>query len=199
MKKQRDIQGEFAHLLKVVSGDRFLKMQSLNGEIPFYIYAYPPEKYLDVVNHEQHLVRDLTNRSVKVLQVNLYDLVLKLLQEREILEQVFEVETEHSKDELKDLLQNVLDPEEHLIPAIADILAVNEYDVLFLSGVGEVFPYLRSHSILNNLQSTATDRPTLLFFPGDYSHSLESGASLDLFGILHDDKYYRAFNIMHCD
>ncbi|WP_261863114.1 DUF1788 domain-containing protein [Psychrobacter sp. JCM 18900] len=39
----------------------------------------------------------------------------------------------------------------------------------------------------------------LSFFPGAYTHSLESGASLDLFGRLHDDKYYRAFNIYHCE
>jgi len=35
----------------------------------------------------------------------------------------------------------------------------------------------------------------VMFFPGEYKHSLEEGASLDLFGRLHDDKYYRAFNI----
>jgi len=71
--------------------------------------------------------------------------------------------------------------------------------VIFLSGVGEVFPYIRSHNVLNNLQSTAKDKPTVMFFPGAYTHSLESGASLDLFGRLHDDKYYRAFNIFHCE
>jgi len=52
---------------------------------------------------------------------------------------------------------------------------------------------------LNNLQSTAKEKPTVMFFPGAYTHSLESGASLDLFGRLHDDKYYRAFNIFHCE
>ncbi|MDD3149127.1 MAG: DUF1788 domain-containing protein, partial [Candidatus Riflebacteria bacterium] len=62
---------------------------------------------------------------------------------------------------------------------------------------GASFPLLRSHNVLNNLQSTAKDRPTLMFFPGEYTHSLEKGASLDLFGLLHDDKYYRAFNILH--
>jgi hypothetical protein len=36
-----------------------------------------------------------------------------------------------------------------------------------------------------------------MFFPGVYTQSLEKGASLDLFGRLHDDKYYRAFNIFH--
>ena len=66
---------------------------------------------------------------------------------------------------------------------------------MFITGVGEVFPYIRSHTVLNNLQSTAKDQPTVMFFPGEYKHSLEEGASLDLFGILHDDKYYRAFNI----
>ena len=69
----------------------------------------------------------------------------------------------------------------------------------FLTGVGEVFPYIRSHNVLNNLQSHAKLRPTVLFFPGRYVHSLEKGASLDLFGILHDDKYYRAFNVYHIE
>jgi hypothetical protein len=35
-----------------------------------------------------------------------------------------------------------------------------------------------------------------MFFPGSYTHALATGASLELFGLLHDDKYYRAFNIM---
>ena len=72
-----------------------------------------------------------------------------------------------------------------------------EFDILFLTGVGEVFPYLRSHTILNNLQSVATEKPTVLFFPGEYRHTIEEGSSLELFGLLRDDKYYRAFNIYH--
>jgi hypothetical protein len=51
--------------------------------------------------------------------------------------------------------------------------------------------------VLNNLQSTAKEKPTLMFFPGDYTHAQATGASLELFGRLHDDKYYRAFNIMN--
>jgi hypothetical protein len=78
-------------------------------------------------------------------------------------------------------------------------MRVRDFDVLFISGVGEVFPYIRSHNVLNNLQSSAKDRPTVMFFPGTYTQSLETGASLDLFGRLHDDKYYRAFNIFHVE
>ena len=109
------------------------------------------------------------------------------------------MEQDISKEQLKELLQNVLDSEAHLIPEISRVLDKNLFDILFITGIGEVFPYIRSHNVLNNLQSTAKDKPTVMFFPGEYTHSLVSGASLDLFGVLHDDKYYRAFNIFHCE
>ncbi len=148
---------------------------------------------------QQQLVNQLSQTGVRVLEINLYDLSIEILKARGIWEQILEMEASVSKDQLKELLQGVLDPEAHLVPAMAAKLANTEFDVLFLAGVGEVFPYIRSHNVLNNLQSTAKEKPTVIFFPGDYTHSLESGASLELFGKLHDDKYYRAFNIYHCE
>ena len=148
---------------------------------------------------QHQLVNRLEQVGVRILEINLYDLSIKILKDRDIWNQILEMEESLAKEQIKELLQGVLDPEAHLVPAIADKLKSSDFDVLFLSGVGEVFPYLRSHNILNNLQSTAKEQPTVLFFPGAYSHSLESGASLDLFGRLRDDKYYRAFNIFHCE
>ena len=144
---------------------------------------------------QKQLINRLEQQGINILEINLYDLSIELLKERGIWEQIIEIEETLSKDELKELLQGVLDPETHLVPAIANKLVNTEHDVLFLTGVGEVFPYIRSHNVLNNLQSTAKEHPTVIFFPGAYSHSLTTGASLDLFGKLHDDKYYRAFNI----
>ena len=147
----------------------------------------------------RQLVNRLAQENVRILEVNLYDLSIKILKERDIWSQIVEMEHSVSKEQFKELLQGVLDPEAHLVPAIAVKLASADFEVLFLSGVGEVFPYIRSHNVLNNLQSTAKEKPTVIFFPGAYTHSLESGASLNLFGRLHDDKYYRAFNIFHCE
>jgi hypothetical protein len=73
----------------------------------------------------------------------------------------------------------------------------SNFDIMFITGVGEVFPYIRSHNILNNLQKVARENPTVMFYPGDYKHSLEKGTSLELFELRRDDKYYRAFNIYH--
>jgi hypothetical protein len=143
------------------------------------------------------LIRALENKGIRVLKINLYDLSIELLQKRGVWDRVLAVEETITKDELKELLQGVLDPEQHLVPAISEKMAQEAYEVMFITGVGEVFPYIRSHTVLNNLQSTAKDRPTVMFFPGEYTHSAETGASLNLFGRLHDDNYYRAFNIYH--
>lgn len=195
----KSTQERFQHLFAVISGQRFLNKQGLGNEVPFFICPFKPEEAIEMEKLQRQLVNRLEQAGVRVLEINLYDLSIEILKNRGIWEQILEMEESVSKDQLKELLQGVLDPEANLIPAMATNLANSDFDVLFLSGVGEVFPYIRSHNVLNNLQSTAKENPTIMFFPGAYTHSLESGASLDLFGRLHDDKYYRAFNIFHCE
>jgi hypothetical protein len=185
-----------AHLLKVVSSQRFLKNESLNNEVPFHICPFEPEISQDMSHAIKQLKNELTDRSVSVLDINLYDLVIEILTEEGDMEWLVNNEATLSRDELKEELQGILDTENVLIPAIVNKMKAANYDVIFISGVGEVFPYIRSHNILNNLQRVAKVQPTLMFFPGKYQHSLASGASLRLFDKLTDDKYYRAFNIL---
>lgn len=187
------------HLFNVFSGERFLKMQGLGNEVPFFICPFKPAEAIKMEEVRAQLINKLKVKGITVLEINLYDLAIELLKDRGIWQRILEIEPSTPKDQIKELLQNVLDPENHIVPAIAAKLTTSQFDILFLSGVGEVFPYIRSHNILNNLQSTATEKPTVMFFPGAYTQSLESGASLILFEKLQDDKYYRAFNIYHCE
>lgn len=207
---QQSLHNRFEHLVKVISSERFLQMRGLNNDLPFYICEFRASEAVEMQRLQRQLINTLGNlslpclggRGVKVLEINLYDLSIELLQAREgssegsrLWDEILTIEPDVDKDSLLELLQNVLGIEEYLIPAIGQRLRETDFDVLFLCGIGEVFPYIRSHNVLNNLQSTAKDKPTVLFFPGEYRHSLENGASLELFGLLHDDKYYRAFNI----
>ena len=185
------------HLFRVITSERFLTKQGLGNEVPFFICPFQACDGLSMNEDRKDLVARISNAGVKVLDLSLYDLAIEILQEREILDEILEVEADSDKSEIKELLQGVLDPQTHLIPKIAEAIAATEHRVIFLSGVGEVYPYIRSHNVLNNLQSTAKVAPTVLFFPGSYTHALATGASLDLFGELHDDKYYRAFNILN--
>jgi len=186
----------YEHLLAIIGSEKFLRMQGLGNEIPFFICPFDATK-AEMMNREVivPLMNQLSHQGVRVLRVDLYDLSIEILRKRGIWEQTLKTETGISKSELKDLLQGVLDPERHLIPAISERMRADEFDVMFITGVGEIFPYIRSHTVLNNLQSAAKEKPTIMFFPGDYSQSTEKGSSLNLFGTLLDDNYYRAFNI----
>ena len=193
------MQDRFQHLFSVISGQRFLNKQGLGNEIPFFICPFIPEESNEMERLRNQLINRLAQVGVRVLEINLYDLSIGILKAEGDFEWLIQNESRLEKSKLQEELQGILDIETVMVPAIAEKIASTDFDVLFLSGIGEVFPYIRSHNVLNNLQSTAKEQPTVLFFPGAYSHSLESGASLDLFGRLHDDKYYRAFNIFHCE
>ena len=184
------------HVLAVLSSDRFLRMEGLGNEVPFFIYPYPPEDALAVAGAKKRIKNRLANTGVTVREVNLYDLSVDILKERGVWDRLLALEPQQDKADFRELLQGMLDPQTHIAPAIRSRIEDGNFDILFLTGVGEVFPYIRSHNVLNNLQSIVTGKPMLMFFPGRYEQSETLGSSLVLFGRLKDDQYYRAKNIL---
>ncbi len=70
-----------------------------------------------------------------------------------------------------------------------------EHDLILISGIGSVWPVLRSHSLLNCLHSVVGRTPLVLFYPGTFD-----GTTLRLFGNIANatstpgaKPYYRAF------
>ena len=192
----RNLQDCQNHLMNVLSAKTFLRNEGLNNEVPFHICPYDPSIHRDITQLIKQLQNDLNDKCIQTLEINLYDLVIEILKAEGDWDWIIENEAKMTRDELKEELQGILDIESVITPAISERMAKEDHDVMLLTGIGEVFPYIRSHNILNNLQKRAKEKPTLMFFPGEYQHSLESGASLVLFGHLQDDKYYRAFNIL---
>ncbi|MFT8396225.1 DUF1788 domain-containing protein [Propionibacterium sp.] len=184
------------HLFEVLSSRRFLNMEGLSNEIPFFIYPYPPENALEVAKARKRITNRLAQTGITVREINLYDLSIEILKERGVWDRLIALEPGQDKDDFRELLQSMLDPEEHLAPVIRDRLADGAFKIVFLTGIGEVFPYIRSHNVLNNLQSVVVGKPMLMFFPGRYEQSETLGSSLVLFGRLKDDQYYRAKNIL---
>ncbi|MGZ3789843.1 MAG: DUF1788 domain-containing protein [Bacteriovorax sp.] len=199
MIENTSIEERYSHLLKLFGSKRFLNKEGLGNEVPFFICPFSPSESVEMRRVQRQLISKLSQGGVSILHIDLYDTSIDILKERGIFEEILSKEQELTKDELLELLQNVLDPEYELVPYIGKKIKDTEHDILFITGVGEVYPFIRSHNVLNNLQSTAKDKPTVMFFPGTYTHSSLIGSSLDLFGRLHDDKYYRAFNVYHCE
>ena len=190
-----DLSKQEEHLFAVLSGRRFLQMEGLSNEVPFFIYPYEPEDALEVAKSKKRIKNRLSNKGIVVREVNLYDLSVEILKERGVWERLLALEPEQDKDDFRELLQGLLDPQQHLAPAIRAKLD-GDFDIFFLTGIGEVFPYIRSHNVLNNLQSVVTGKPMLMFFPGRYEQSATLGSSLVLFARFKDDQYYRAKNIL---
>jgi hypothetical protein len=185
-----DIPQKFEHLFKVISSKGFLNKESLGGEIPFFIAAYEASQELAVRDAIMRLIKKLDASGIPVLEINLYDLVCEILEEKGGVEKMFRVEKAKSKDKFLRALQSSLNIHQVLMPKVKDKIESSGAKVYFLTGIGLVFPFIRSHNVLNNLQNIAKEAPTVAFFPGDYN-----GHSLNLFGLLKDDNYYRAFNI----
>ena len=181
---------KFEHLFKVISKKGFLNKESLGGEIPFFISAYNAKQEIQVRDSIGLIKNKLSNYGIQVLEINLFELCVQLLEENGGIERMFDVERVKGSKKFLRALQSTLNIHEVLLPRINDIIKSSESQVYFLTGIGLVFPFIRSHNILNNLQSVAKDSPTVAFFPGDYN-----GHTLNLFGLLKDDNYYRAFNI----
>ncbi len=197
--ENKSLTERFRHLFDLIGSVPFRKNRGPENEVPFYICPFNPGEAADMERAQGNLVKKLENRGILILEINLYDLSVKILRERGIWDQILKTEGSVPKDQLLELMQGVLDPETHLVPAIKKkCLKRPGFQVLFLTGVGEVFPFIRSHNVLNNLQRAVPDKPAVMFFPGAYTYSPEAGASLSLFGLFRGDRYYRAFNIYNC-
>ena len=185
----------FNHLLEVISHDNFLDMQGIGNEVPFFICPFNPKEALEMESIEKNLLKNLKQKEISVLSINLYDLVIEMMNKEGDWDYYNQNESSLKKKDLLNELRGLLDVEDYLVPFIEEKMNESSFKVMFISGIGQVFPYIRAHKLLNNLQKSAKNHPTLMFFPGEYSHTAAGGASLNLFNKFSADHYYRAFNI----
>lgn len=179
-------------LPRLISRD-FLDSKGLGNEIGFWIFDYPPERELDV--------RDFLNGTVlpalgkkdpvfNVATIDLLQLVTGLLEDRKLLDKTLEMQKNKGDESTLAALRSVL-KEDKLAQKIASQFQIDTLDLLILTGVGSVYPMLRTHTLLSALHPIMGNTPLLMFFPGRYD-----GHSLRLFNTLAEDHYYRAFRLV---
>ena len=179
---------------KIIMNPEFFSNDGRANEVNYWVFDYPAEKELEVRNAVKRLVKKnkLGYSSHQLVEYDIYDFVIDSLEKEGYLEATYELEKNMGMD--------------IVIESIFDLLEFNEKDnwfikhvkentpdnaIVMLTGVGKIFPILRSHKILNNLSMAFRTVPVVLFFPGVYDEQ-----SLQLFGVLKDDNYYRAFRLV---
>lgn len=187
---------KFERLTPLLASRQFLQMQGIGNEAPIFIQPYPPISENEVAIHIDSLTSRLRNTGVSVLRIDLFKLTVSLIDGVPgRLEKFMRAESTRPKNLLRTDLGRIANAETAIVPAIARLLKDQPHNLALISGVGHVFPFLRTQTILENLQPAMVAKPVVVFFPGEYVQMEGLGSALRLFGCLPDRRYYRAFNL----
>jgi hypothetical protein len=179
-------------ILPRIISDAFLSGSGIGNEIAFYIFDYPPEDELRIRDHIRTLLDHIPKQryGLRVKHLQLFDFVIDYLKSRNLLDRAIQMQHEKGDEALKRALAGPLH-EAKMSSRFAEVAQPEQHDLVIVSGVGSVWPLLRSHTLLNNLQPVMGKTPLLMFYPGRYD-----GQSLRLFGKLKNNNYYRAFRLI---
>lgn len=170
-----------------------LENQGSGGEIGFWIFDYPPEEEIAMRDFLRDVVMPALAKhqpAIRTAEVNLFDLVIGLLEERKLLDKAIEMQRTQGDAKALESLRRVL-KEDKLAERLVSQHKVADLDLLLMWNVGAVYPMLRTHTLLSALHAHMKDTPLVMFYPGQYD-----GHSLRLFSKLKDDHYYRAFRLV---
>ncbi|PLS30253.1 hypothetical protein Uis1B_1923 [Bifidobacterium margollesii] len=229
-RRSRDIEKEFDDLFLKMRSRRFRNGEDTAGEPANYIYAYPPERELEVERRIPLLVNRLQgmdpvgegDSAPAVLVINLYELAIGVMKDNDVFDAAIEQEPEMhgddddaagnggawpqlQEDDFYQALAGMLGPDnDDLKDAIGDrcreAMTANSADMVFLTGVGQVYPYIRAHALLNCVQDVIPSHvPVVVFFPGTYEKTATTVSLMRLFDRLGADNYYRAFSLNDMD
>ena len=190
-------------LYGVLSHSKFLSMKGLANEVPIFIKTYNPKDEIEMEKTIDALVSRLKSTGISVVLADLFDLVIDILQDDGRMERIIEIEAKTDKCKVLEMLKNCSDPKKNLIPKLSKFISKPDVKLTLIKGIGKVYPFLRTHTILENLQPEMMPHPVVIFFPGEYTYDEEFGSQLRLFGDIADHpqnsklkkSYYRAFNL----
>lgn len=177
-----------------ISEQDFLANRGVANEVRYYVFDYEPCDEL-VVREKIAAMKKKNNPEVdgfQIIEFDLYKIVIGILEERGYLDKCIQFEKKKGRDYLCNAvgkLLRVTNDNNLIVTKIVE--ETPEHAVVILTGVGKVFPFVRSHNVLNNLHQILDKVPVIMFYPGRWN-----GETLSLFGTIHDGNYYRAFPLI---
>lgn len=177
-----------------IQSPSFRKNSGLGNEVGYYIFDYHAEDELTVRERIAY-IKDRSSRSsdeYKVIEFDLYDIAIEILKDKNYFDKCFELEKKKGIAKVSSAISNLvrLDSTDGLIVKYIKE-RTPEKAIVFLTGIGKCYPFIRSHKVLNNLHQVVDGVPVVMFYPGRYNLQ-----DLLLFGEIEDGNYYRAFRLI---
>ena len=181
-------------IIQRITKESFRENTGLGNEIGYYIFDYEPRYEMLVREHVRFLKQKINDGDYgfQIKEFDLYEIMLELLEKKGYLDKNFKMEQVKGSEFVFNATKRALrltEKDDLIIQYIRD--RVVKGDVVFITGVGKVWPIIRSHTVLNNLHQVLDEVPVIMFFPGVYD-----GLELVLFEEIKDDNYYRAFKLV---
>ena len=177
-----------------ISSKEFLENKGVANEVRYYVFDY--EACDEQIMRQK--MKDLIARNnpeadgFRIVEYDIYKLILSILEERGYVDKCIRFEKEKGREYLYNAISKLLrlTTDNNLI---VNRIMENTPDnsVVFLTGIGKVYPFVRAHNVLNNLHQVFDKVPVVMFYPGNWN-----GQSLSLFGTISDGNYYRAFPLI---
>lgn len=182
------IQERLKRLPAILSNPDFLANKGLSNEVGIHICSYDPQDEMIVRDFFSHLMKE-KNLPFNLVEKNLYEIFIEICEEKKILKSIPKMEETKGKEFLRSKLEGPASPDAFVEKLKFDY--EKNRDILFITGVGEVYPFLRAHTLMDNIQHVFEEIPVLILYPGEYT-----GQTMKLFNSFEDGNYYRAFNII---
>lgn len=166
----------------------FLESKGLSNEVNIRIFCYDAKDEMAVRNFIGQIKANQT-LNCHLIECNLYQTFLSICDDKRITKSIPRMEERKGKKFLLEQMHSIATEE-----AFVEKLQYEPHmpgDVLMLTGVGEVFPFMRIHCLLEALQPHFSDIPILVLYPGVFD-----GHRVKLFDKLQPNDYYRAFNVI---
>lgn len=193
---KKTIEERFDILDRTINSADFLANKGLGNEVGHYIFDYNPKDELKVREHVRYLesMNSPEKDSYTIQVFNLYEIMMAYIDKEDYLDVIAQWEKKHDVMFVATRINRLLkmeefdDSEMYFSRYIQD--RVKEDAVVILTGIGELYPLVRAHSILNKMHLVYTKRPVVMMYPGEYD-----GRRLTILDTNRDANYYRAFRI----
>ena len=177
-----------------ISDKDFLANRGVANEVRYYVFDYEPCDELIIRDKIRALKRQNNPEAdgFQIMEYDLYEMVIQILEEKGYLDKCIRFEEQKGMEYLYTAVTKMLrltNDDNRIVGRILENTPPNA--VVFLTGVGKVYPFVRAHNIMNNLHQVLDRVPVVMFYPGKWN-----GQSLSLFGTISDGNYYRAFPLI---
>lgn len=183
-----DIKQKLDKVREFVQTPEFLNGKGLSNEVNIRMFCYEPKDEM-IVKHFIGQITTDTTISCHLVECNLYKIFLEACKDIDILNAIPDMEESEGSTYLLEQLHSTIG--EDVFVEKIKTKCPQDGDVIMITGVGEAFPFMRVHTLLEALQPYFSDNPILVMYPGTFDKH-----QVKLFNRLKPNDYYRAFNII---